>query len=67
MPVLIPWALRVASRYIDRIPEQRVPPRVIAVSGAVNVVAWGMYGLAFLFLNRGLVDLPSYDVMQPSR
>lgn len=64
MPLLIPWALRVASRYIDRIPEQHVPPRVIVVSGAANVVAWGMYGLAFLFLNRGLVDLPAYDVVQ---
>jgi hypothetical protein len=65
LPVLVPWALRVARRKLgDRIPEQQVPPRVIAVSGAINILAWGMYGIAFLFLNRGLVDLPSYGVMQ---
>jgi hypothetical protein len=64
LPVLIPWAFRFARRFSSRIPEQRLPPRLIAVSVATNVLGWGLYGVAFLCLNRGIVDLPSYDVIQ---
>jgi uncharacterized membrane protein YbhN (UPF0104 family) len=62
--VLIPWAFRFARRFSTRIPEQQLPPRLIAVSVATNVLGWGLYGIAFLCLNRGIVDLPAYDVIQ---
>jgi uncharacterized membrane protein YbhN (UPF0104 family) len=64
LPVLVPWVFRVARRFGARIPDQHVPARVIVVSATANIVAWGMYGIAFLCLNRGLVELPSYDALQ---
>jgi hypothetical protein len=64
LPWLMPWIFRLARWLGARLPEQRIPPRVIVVSAAINVVAWGIYGVAFLFLNRGLVNLPAYDLMQ---
>jgi len=64
LPWLMPWIFRLARWLGARVPEQRIPPRVIVVSAAINVVAWGIYGVAFLFLNRGLVNLPAYDLMQ---
>ena len=64
LPVLIPLLFRFARRLGAKVPEQHLPPRLIVVSAATNIVAWGLYGLAFLFLNRGLVDLPAYDVIQ---
>jgi hypothetical protein len=64
LPVLIPWAFRFARRFSAKIPEQQLPPRLIAVSVVANVIGWGLYGLAFLCLNRAIVDLPRYDVVQ---
>ena len=64
LPLLVPFLFRVARRLGARVPEQYLPPRLIAVSAAANVVAWGMYGMAFLCLNRGLITLPSYDPIQ---
>ena len=64
LPVLIPFAFRIARKFGLRVPEQRLPWRLIAVSAAANVVAWCMYGIAFLFLNRALIDLPSYGIIQ---
>jgi hypothetical protein len=64
LPVLIPWAFRFARRFSARFPEQQVPPRLIAVSVATNVLGWALYGIAFLCLNRAIVDLPRYDIVQ---
>jgi len=64
LPILVPLTFRAARRLGARVPEQHLPPRLIAVSAAANVVAWGIYGVAFLCLNRGLVTLPRYDVVQ---
>jgi glycosyltransferase 2 family protein len=64
LPVLTPLMFRMASRLGVRVPEQQLPHRLIAVSAAANVVAWGIYGVAFLCLNHGLVELPRYDVVQ---
>ena len=64
LPVLVPLLFRAARRLGARVPEQHLPPRLIAVSAGANVVAWGIYGVAFLCLNRGLVELPRYDVVQ---
>jgi hypothetical protein len=64
LPVLVPWAFRTARRFGAKLPEQEMPARLLAVSVLANVISWGMYGLAFLCLNRGLVELPAYSVMQ---
>ena len=64
LPVLIPLLFRIARRLGAKVPEQDLPPRLIGVAVVANVIAWGMYGIAFLCLNRGLVDLPSYDPIQ---
>jgi glycosyltransferase 2 family protein len=64
LPVLVPWALGVARRLGARIPEQRIPPRLIAVSAIANMIAWVLYGAAFLCLTRGLVDIPSKSLLQ---
>jgi uncharacterized membrane protein YbhN (UPF0104 family) len=64
LPVLVPVLFRIARRLGAKVPEQYLPPRLIGVAVAANVIAWGMYGIAFLCLNRGLVDLPSYDPIQ---
>ena len=64
LPWLVPFALQVVRRFGVRVPEQPIPPRVIVVSAATNVIAWCMYGFAFLFLNRALIDLPSYGIVQ---
>ena len=64
LPVLIPWAFRFARRFSARIPEQQLPPRLIAVSVGANIIGWALYGIAFLCLNRAIVDLPRYDVIQ---
>jgi glycosyltransferase 2 family protein len=64
LPVLIPWAFRLARRFGLKVPEQRLPARLIGVSAAANVLAWCMYGVAFLCLNRALIDLGSYDLIQ---
>jgi hypothetical protein len=64
LPVLIPWAFRIARRFTTRIPEQQLPPRLIGVSVAANVAGWALYGIAFLCLNRAIVDLPAYSIVQ---
>jgi hypothetical protein len=64
LPVIIPWAFRVARRFGAKVPEQTMPPRLIAVSAGANVLAWGLYGVAFLCLTRGIVDLASRSLTQ---
>jgi uncharacterized membrane protein YbhN (UPF0104 family) len=41
-----------------------MPVRLLVASVFANVVGWILYGLAFLCLNRGLVDLPRYSIVQ---
>jgi hypothetical protein len=64
LPVLVPWAFRVARQFGARIPEQHLPARLIAVSAAANVVSWILYGAAFLCLTRGVVDIESRSLVQ---
>lgn len=56
LPWLIPWAFDLARRLGANVPQQRVPPRIIAISAAANVVAWILYGAAFMYLNRAVLD-----------
>jgi hypothetical protein len=64
LPMLVPWAFRVARRFGVSVPEQRLPTGVIAVSTLANVASWFLYGAAFLFLNRGIVDSSAQSVTQ---
>lgn len=64
LPVLIPWAFRIARRFGAKLPEQRVPARVIGVSAAANILSWVLYGAAFLCLTRGMFDIPSKSLVQ---
>jgi uncharacterized membrane protein YbhN (UPF0104 family) len=64
LPVLVPWALRFASRFRAGISAQRVPTRALAVSIGGNLLAWVLYGAAFLCLTRGIVDIPSKSLLQ---
>jgi hypothetical protein len=56
LPVLVPMGFRILARFGVRVPEQATPPRIIIVSAVANVVSWFLYGSAFLFLNRAIVD-----------
>jgi hypothetical protein len=64
LPVLIPWAFRIARGFGLKVPEQRVPARVIGVSAAANMLAWVLYGAAFLCLTLGMFDIPSKSLIQ---
>ena len=64
LPVLVPWAFRRARRFGLKVPEVDMPKRVIAMSAFANVVSWFTYGTAFLFLNRGVVDVGASSIMQ---
>ncbi len=64
LPLIVPWLFRIARRFGARLPEQAMPARLLLVSALANMIAWAAYGIAFLCLNRGLVDLPAYSVLQ---
>jgi hypothetical protein len=57
LPVLLPLAFRIArDQFGASVPTDRPPARVIVVSAMANMVAWVLYGVAFLCLARGVVD-----------
>ncbi|HET9424679.1 MAG TPA: lysylphosphatidylglycerol synthase domain-containing protein [Gemmatimonadaceae bacterium] len=64
LPVIVPWAFARARRFGVKIPEEEVPHRLIAVSALANVLAWVLYGAAFLCLTRGIVDIQSRSLVQ---
>jgi uncharacterized membrane protein YbhN (UPF0104 family) len=66
LPVAMPAVMRLASRLTGReLPSVQVPPRVIGYAVVGNLIAWGMYGLAFQCLTHGILGqsagaLPDY-------
>lgn len=57
LPVLLPFAFRFAhDRFGASVPSERPPARVIIVSAMANIIAWALYGAAFLCLARGILD-----------
>jgi hypothetical protein len=64
LPLLVPLAFRFGRRFGVRLPEAKLPVRLLAASAAANIAGWVLYGLAFLCLNHGLVHLASYSVVQ---
>lgn len=65
LPIIVPWAFRVAhDRFGANVPTEDVPPRIIAVSVAANVVSWFLYGAAFLCLRRGVLDVTASSLIQ---
>jgi hypothetical protein len=64
LPILVPWSFRMARRFRVNVPQFDTPKRVIAMSALVNVASWFTYGAAFLFLNRGIVDITASSVTQ---
>jgi hypothetical protein len=56
IPVLLPYVFGAARRFRPSLPEIRAPARVLFVSAAANLIAWGLYGAAFYCLCHGLVD-----------
>jgi glycosyltransferase 2 family protein len=64
LPILVPWGFGWLRRRGMAVPEQRLPPRIIAVAAFANLAAWFLYGAAFLCLNRGLVDPAAHSITQ---
>jgi hypothetical protein len=64
LPVIIPAMLRFARQFRPTIPEVSVSARLILVSAIANAGAWFLYGAAFLFLSRGLVDPAAASVVK---
>lgn len=65
LPVLIPGAFRIAREKFDAaVPDENTPPRVIVAAVAANVLAWFLYGAAFLSLTRGILDLANTSLIQ---
>jgi hypothetical protein len=65
LPAIVPMAFRFARRRFNAsVPDEPVPGRIIAVSAAANVLAWFLYGAAFLCLNRGTLDPGAPSVVQ---
>lgn len=65
LPAIVPMAFRFARRHFKAsVPDDPVPGRIIAVSAAANVLAWFLYGAAFLCLSRGTVDPGAPSIVQ---
>jgi glycosyltransferase 2 family protein len=65
LPVLVPWAFRIArSRLKVDAPDRPLPARVIFVAAAANVVSWFLMGAALLCLRRGVLDESATSVVQ---
>src|SRR4051812_22383313 len=64
LPLLVPWGLRQLRHFRLDVPDTRVPALTIAIAAFANVASWFLYGLAFLCLNRGLVDPGARSAIQ---
>jgi hypothetical protein len=65
LPAIVPVAFRFASRRFGAaVPQESPPRRLIAVSAMANVVAWFLYGAAFLCLVRGVVNPDATSVIE---
>jgi uncharacterized membrane protein YbhN (UPF0104 family) len=65
LPVTVPFGLGFAKRRFSvRIPDERIPRRVLVAAVIANVASWLLYGAAFLCLTRGTFDLASHSWIQ---
>ncbi len=60
LPFILPRLGAIVSRLTNRVVEVAAPPpRVILAAIAANVIAWVLYGVAFMWLVRGILgDAP---------
>lgn len=57
LPYVLPRLAAVASRVLERDVQLRPPPTwALGVAAVGNVVSWALYGLAFSWFARGLLD-----------
>jgi glycosyltransferase 2 family protein len=65
LPVLLPYVFRVArERFHVSAPVERPPARVLVVSAVANIVAWVLYGAAFMYLARGILGITTGTLIQ---